>query len=48
MGLDLVCDPIETPRKTKIICTLGPKCWSEEGIAKLISNGLNIARWVWL
>eukprot|EP00966_Prymnesium_polylepis_P074256 1723337-Prymnesium_polylepis.1 len=30
VGLDLVCEPIDTPRKTKILCTMGPKCWSEE------------------
>eukprot|EP00798_Chlamydomonas_sp_ICE-L_P024510 gene24510-10112_t len=31
-------------RKTKIICTMGPACWSEEGISKLIDAGLNVAR----
>ncbi len=23
VGLDLVCEPVTTPRKTKIICTMG-------------------------
>jgi hypothetical protein len=31
-------------RKTKIVCTLGPSCWSEEGLAALIDAGMNVAR----
>jgi len=31
-------------RKTKIVCTLGPACWSEEGLAALLDAGLNVAR----
>ena len=30
--------------KTKVVCTLGPRCWSEEGIGALLDAGLNIAR----
>eukprot|EP00201_Polytomella_parva_P012151 CAMPEP_0175065440 /NCGR_PEP_ID=MMETSP0052_2-20121109/15924_1 /TAXON_ID=51329 ORGANISM="Polytomella parva, Strain SAG 63-3" /NCGR_SAMPLE_ID=MMETSP0052_2 /ASSEMBLY_ACC=CAM_ASM_000194 /LENGTH=611 /DNA_ID=CAMNT_0016331971 /DNA_START=9 /DNA_END=1840 /DNA_ORIENTATION=+ len=44
VGLDLITNPIDTPRKTKLICTLGPKCWSEDGLAALIDAGMNIAR----
>lgn len=31
-------------RKTKIICTMGPKCWSEEMLAALLDKGMNVAR----
>lgn len=31
-------------RKTKVICTLGPACWSEEGLGQLIDAGMNVAR----
>jgi len=31
-------------RKTKIVCTLGPACWSEEGLGKLLDAGMNVAR----
>lgn len=31
-------------RKTKIVCTMGPSCWSEEGLGKLMDAGLDVAR----
>jgi pyruvate kinase len=31
-------------RKTKIVCTLGPACWSQEMLGQLIDNGMNVAR----
>lgn len=31
-------------RKTKIVCTMGPKCWSEQVLGKLIDAGLDIMR----
>jgi pyruvate kinase len=31
-------------RRTKIVCTIGPACDSEEKIRKLITSGMNVAR----
>ncbi|GIL77051.1 hypothetical protein Vretimale_3233 [Volvox reticuliferus] len=45
VGLDLICGPTDTrARKTKVVCTLGPACWSREGLEMLVNNGLNVAR----
>lgn len=44
ISLDSIVGPITRPRSTKIICTLGPKCSSEEGLSALIDAGMNIAR----
>ena len=35
---------VDCRRKTKILCTMGPQCWSEEGIASLLDAGMDIAR----
>ena len=34
----------DTVRKTKIVCTMGPKCWDEESMSKLIDAGMGVAR----
>mmetsp|Transcript_1047 Transcript_1047/g.2248 ORF Transcript_1047/g.2248 Transcript_1047/m.2248 type:complete len:533 (-) Transcript_1047:3840-5438(-) len=45
VGFDIVKEPLNTLyRRTKIICTIGPANWSEEGIGKLIDAGMNVAR----
>ena len=47
IGLDTLLDINKfafVRRKTKIICTLGPACWSSENLGKLIDAGLNVAR----
>jgi hypothetical protein len=31
-------------KQTRIICTLGPACWSVEMLGVLLDNGMNIAR----
>jgi pyruvate kinase len=40
----MVLDSVPAARKTKIVCTLGPACWSEEGLGALIDAGMNVAR----
>ena len=31
-------------RRTKIVCTIGPSCYSQEGITNLFLHGMNVAR----
>lgn len=31
-------------RKSRVVCTLGPACWSVEMLGKLIDAGMNVAR----
>lgn len=42
--LEHVLDEVAAIRKTKIVCTLGPACWSVEGLGQLIDAGMNVAR----
>ena len=36
--------PRPTPRRTKIVCTLGPSVASREGVRALIGAGMDVAR----
>ncbi|KAL6747633.1 pyruvate kinase [Haematococcus lacustris] len=43
-SLPLISAPVTSYRKTKIICTMGPSCWSEETLGKLLDAGMDLAR----
>jgi hypothetical protein len=48
-GGSITLDTIRRPtdvgnRRTKIVCTLGPACWSETNLATLMDAGMNVAR----
>jgi pyruvate kinase len=42
--LETILEPASAPRKTKIVCTIGPSCWSKEILLKMIDAGMNVAR----
>jgi len=44
VSLASILTSVPCGRKTKIVATLGPSCWSEEGLASLLDAGLNVAR----
>jgi len=45
INLDLIrTDHHLLTRKTKIVCTLGPSCWSVENLCGLLDAGMNVAR----
>jgi|TARA_B110000208_G_C11688409_1_gene401369 pyruvate kinase len=35
---------ITVPRKTKIVCTIGPACWSVETLTSMLGLGMTVAR----
>jgi pyruvate kinase len=35
---------VPTDRKVKVVCTMGPASWSEDGLGKLLDAGMNVAR----
>ncbi|GLD93529.1 hypothetical protein PINS_up002121 [Pythium insidiosum] len=47
LGIELEQILLPTPtrqRKTKIICAIGPSCWSVEMLGELLDAGMNVAR----
>ncbi|CAD7703688.1 unnamed protein product [Ostreobium quekettii] len=43
-SLPLILSPVDKPRSTKIVCTMGPKCWSEGTMEELLAAGMDIMR----
>ena len=41
MDMDL---PENFDRKTRIVCTVGPSTWDNDGIRKLLDRGMNVLR----
>jgi len=42
--LESIIKPATGERKTKIVCTIGPSCWSKENLIGLIDAGMSVAR----
>jgi pyruvate kinase len=43
--LDKILSPTDaSTRKTRVVCTMGPSCWSHEKLLALIDGGMNVAR----
>ena len=43
-NLSLIQKPLHQARATHVICTMGPACWSEEGMRQLLDAGCDIIR----
>jgi Pyruvate kinase, barrel domain len=43
-NLDVIQKPLKHVRATRIICTLGPACWSEAGMRGLLDAGCDVVR----
>jgi pyruvate kinase len=43
-SLPLITAPVSVHRKTKVIATMGPKCWDEDMLNRLIDAGVDIIR----
>jgi pyruvate kinase len=44
ISLSEVFSPEAPVRKTKIVCTMGPKCWDEDTLGALLDSGMGVAR----
>ena len=42
--LDKIVKRSTEPRKTNIVCTMGPSCWDVDKLVELIDSGMGIAR----
>ena len=43
-NLELIATPLDVPRCTNIICTMGPKCWDADTMSHLIDAGMDVIR----
>ena len=44
VSLKMIMENVPSTRKTKVVCTMGPKCWDEACIASLMHAGMNVVR----
>ena len=43
LALSTVAEAATAPRNTKIVCTMGPRCWGEPELAGLLDAGMDVA-----
>lgn len=43
-NLPLITAPLKSARSSKIVCTMGPSCWSEADMSALLDAGMDIIR----
>ena len=44
ISLESILNPASTFRKTKTVCTMGPKCWDKDTMRALLRAGMGVAR----
>ena len=43
LALSTIAEATTAPRNTKVMCTMGPRCWGEQELAGLLDAGMDAA-----